>query len=163
MDLAESHIRHAGYNGFSFRDLAAEGGVKSSSVHHHFPTKAQLAAAVTRRYTANVLAAIAEAAAVGGTDPVVVYRSLFKDALLADGGMCLGGALAAEVQGLPPEVASSTREFFRSLADDLARRLNDSSPRARALQVLATLEGALILARSLDDVEAFDQATAALG
>src|SRR6478752_8675700 len=38
MDLAESHMRVAGYAGFSFRDLAAEIGIKSASVHHHFPT-----------------------------------------------------------------------------------------------------------------------------
>ncbi|WP_301149804.1 TetR/AcrR family transcriptional regulator [Mycobacterium simiae] len=163
MDLAEAHIRHAGYNGFSFRDLAAEGGVKSSSVHHHFPTKAQLAATVTRRYTASVLAAIAEAVDVGGAEPVVAYRSLFRDALRADGGMCLGGALGAEIQGLPAEVAFMAGEFFRSLADDLTHRLDTAGPRARALHILATLEGALILARSLGDVDAFDQATAALG
>jgi AcrR family transcriptional regulator len=44
MDLAESHIRRAGYGGFSFRDLAAEIGIKSASVHHYFPTKATMAA-----------------------------------------------------------------------------------------------------------------------
>ena len=46
MDLAEAHIRDRGYAGFSFRDLAAEVGIKSASVHHHFPTKAKMAAVV---------------------------------------------------------------------------------------------------------------------
>jgi TetR/AcrR family transcriptional repressor of nem operon len=46
MDLAQAHIRHRGYGGFSFRELAAEIGIKSASVHHHFPTKATMAAAV---------------------------------------------------------------------------------------------------------------------
>src|ERR1700730_5694445 len=50
MDLAESHIRDAGYGGFSFRELAAEIGIKSASVHHHFPTNATMATAVARRY-----------------------------------------------------------------------------------------------------------------
>jgi TetR/AcrR family transcriptional repressor of nem operon len=40
MDLAEAHIRCTGYGGFSFRDPAGEIGIKSASVHHHFPTKA---------------------------------------------------------------------------------------------------------------------------
>jgi hypothetical protein len=31
MDLAKAHIRDAGYGGFSFRDLAAEIGIKSAS------------------------------------------------------------------------------------------------------------------------------------
>jgi len=39
MDLAEALIRNAGYGGFSFRDLAAEIGIKSASVHHYFPPK----------------------------------------------------------------------------------------------------------------------------
>ena len=30
MDLAEARIREAGYRGFSFRDLAAEIGIKST-------------------------------------------------------------------------------------------------------------------------------------
>jgi TetR/AcrR family transcriptional repressor of nem operon len=38
MDLAESHMRHAGYGGFSFRDLAAEIGIKSASVHRNTKT-----------------------------------------------------------------------------------------------------------------------------
>ena len=50
MELAEARIHEAGCRGFSFRDLAAEIGIKSASVHHHFPTKAGMAAAVTRRY-----------------------------------------------------------------------------------------------------------------
>ena len=57
MDLAEAHIRNAGYGGFSFRDLAAESGIKSASAHHHFPTKATMAAAVARRYGDRFLAA----------------------------------------------------------------------------------------------------------
>jgi AcrR family transcriptional regulator len=46
MDLAEAHIRNDGIRGFSFRDLAAESGIKSASVHHDFPTWATMAAAV---------------------------------------------------------------------------------------------------------------------
>jgi AcrR family transcriptional regulator len=59
MDLAEAHIRDAGYGGSRFRDLAAEIGIKTASVHHHFPTKATMAAAVARRYGDRFLAAVA--------------------------------------------------------------------------------------------------------
>ena len=40
---------NAGYGGFSFHDVAVEIGIKNASVHHHFPTKATMAAAVARR------------------------------------------------------------------------------------------------------------------
>jgi hypothetical protein len=49
MNLAEVHIRSAGYGGFSFRGRATEIGIKSASVHDHFLTKATTAA-VARRY-----------------------------------------------------------------------------------------------------------------
>ena len=48
---AEQRIRTAGYHGFSFREIAADVGIKSSSVHHYFPTKESLGVAVARRYT----------------------------------------------------------------------------------------------------------------
>jgi TetR/AcrR family transcriptional repressor of nem operon len=59
MDWAEAHMRNKGYGGFSFRDLAAQLGIKSASVHHHFPTKATMAAAVARRYAERFFDAVA--------------------------------------------------------------------------------------------------------
>ena len=81
MDLAEAHIRNAGYGGFSFRDLAAEIGIKSASVHHHFPTKATMAAAVARRYGDRFLATVARRPNESAGDAISVYRSAFREAL----------------------------------------------------------------------------------
>ena len=50
---AERRIRTAGYNAVSFREIAAEVGVKSGSVHYHFTQKQDLSAALVRRYTQN--------------------------------------------------------------------------------------------------------------
>ena len=44
-------IRHGGYNSFSFREIADEVGIKSSSVHHYFRRKEDLAAVVARHYS----------------------------------------------------------------------------------------------------------------
>jgi TetR/AcrR family transcriptional regulator, transcriptional repressor for nem operon len=161
MDLAEARIRDAGYNSYSFRDLAAELGIKSSSVHHHFPTKSALTCAVMRRYTDKVLAAVA-AATENGTDAVTAYYEVFRSTLHADGRICLGGALGAETGGLPPEVAEAARDFFRRVTSDLAHRIGGADSQARAQNIIATLQGAMILARALNDFDAFDGATAIL-
>ena len=50
MDAAERRMQLGGFGGFSFREIAADVGIKSSSVHYHFPTKDDLAAAVIRRW-----------------------------------------------------------------------------------------------------------------
>ena len=39
---AETRMRDAGFHGVSFRDIASDVGIKSASVHHHFPTKEDL-------------------------------------------------------------------------------------------------------------------------
>ena len=39
-----------GFNGFSFRDVAADVGIKSASIHYHYATKADLAEATARAY-----------------------------------------------------------------------------------------------------------------
>jgi TetR/AcrR family transcriptional regulator, transcriptional repressor for nem operon len=50
MDAAERRMQRGGFGGFSFREIAADVGIKSSSVHYHFPTKEDLSAAVIRRW-----------------------------------------------------------------------------------------------------------------
>ena len=49
MDTAEGFIVQGGYNAFSFRDIAEAVGIKSASVHYHYPTKADLVSAVMVR------------------------------------------------------------------------------------------------------------------
>ena len=114
MDLAEAHIRNAGYGGFSFRDLAAEIGIKSASVHHHFPTKATMAAAVARRYGDRFLAAVARRPNESAGDAISVYLLAFREALSRPGltsGIVKGfgrrpiatvGAGTGAVVGKPP-------------------------------------------------------------
>ena len=127
MDLAEAHIRNAGYGGFSFRDLATEIGIKSASVHHHLPTKATMTAAVARRYGVRFLAAVARRPNERAEDAMSAYRSAFRD-----GRMCLCGVLGAEAGVLSPEVAEEIVSFFRRCIDDLSQRIGGPGAEARA-------------------------------
>lgn len=158
MDAAERRIRQAGYNGFSFREIAADVGVKSASVHYHFPTKEALAAAVARRYSERFADAVDQQVSAGH-GLVEAWRRVFRRALLEDGAICLCGALGAESRGLPPEVAGEARRFFQLGLEKLAA---GGIARDKAIQVLALLEGAMLTAHVLGDAGAFDQATAAL-
>ncbi len=45
-------VQAHGYNAVSFRELAKEVGIKSASIHHYFPTKGDLGAAVLQHYIA---------------------------------------------------------------------------------------------------------------
>ena len=156
LDAAETRIRSAGYHGFSFREIAADVGVKSASVHHHFPTKEALGAAVAKRYADRVLARIREDAATQGAPTAMA--NAFRHAIIEDRRMCLCGALGAEIAGLPAPVAQEAKRFFEQCLEVLqSGGLTD----AEAARHIATLEGAMILARALGDQNAFDQAVSA--
>ena len=160
MDVAERLIRTHGYNGFSFREIAAEVGIKSASVHHHFPTKADLAAAVAKRYRERFIASVDEEETAGASR-VEAWRRLFRRSLMEDGLMCLCGILAAEGDALPEAVASEARRFLeggvRSIGEVSGAEPGDGA------RVLAQLEGAMLLARAIGNPHMFDQATKNLG
>ena len=53
LNAAERLMVSCGYNAFSYADISAEVGIGKATIHHHFPTKADLAAAVLARYRKN--------------------------------------------------------------------------------------------------------------
>jgi TetR/AcrR family transcriptional repressor of nem operon len=158
MDAAEERIRQAGYSGFSFREIAADIGVKSSSVHYHFPTKERLAAAVARRYTNRFMDAV-DGEVSRNDDIVGAWRQTFRAALRRDGRMCLCGALAAASHDLVDEVRVEVKRFFLLGIEKL---IAGGLTRDAAIQVLATLEGAMLAANALDDQSIFESGCAAL-
>ena len=155
MDAAERRMRIGGFNGFSFREIAADVGVKSSSVHYHFPTKENLAAAVTRRYTERVAEYIDQELATG-SDPVKVWTRAFRNTLHSDEHMCPCTVLGSALRDLPPEVAAEVTRFFKMCLDKLkAEGLSANS----AAGLLSTITGAMVVANALNDFTAYDRAT----
>lgn len=166
LDAAERMIQAVGYNGLSFRDLASDVGIKSSSVHYHFPTKGHLGAAVARRYTDRMLTQM-EAVAAATSDaatPIAVYVAAIRSTLERDGRMCLCGMLAAEADAIPPEVRVEVRRFIetngswvmRMLARNVDAPGPESNMRDRAASIVAALEGAMLMARGTGDITVFD-------
>ncbi len=160
LDTAERMARSGGYNGFSFRDIAAEVGVKSASVHYHFPTKADLTVALTVRYTERFLASLGPA-----EEPGALLRLIagYRETLTGQDGMCLCGMFGTEIDVLPEDLRGAVRGFFEATVDWAARALGETGgDRTGGETLVAGLEGALVLARVLGDGQAFDRAAARL-
>jgi TetR/AcrR family transcriptional regulator, transcriptional repressor for nem operon len=49
LDAAGELLQKVGYTSFSFRDLAVQVGIRSASIHYHFPTKTDLGLALVER------------------------------------------------------------------------------------------------------------------
>ena len=158
MDAAERRMQLGGFGGFSFRELAADVGVKSSSVHYHFPTKEALAAAVVRRWAEETSKHIDEALQKD-SDPVRVWTKAFRGTAVSQGHMCPCTVLGAASQDLPPEVSHEVKRFFKMCLDKLkAEGLSATS----AAEFLSTITGALVVANALGDATAYDRATRGL-
>ena len=153
-----------GYNGLNFRDIAAEVGIKAPSIYHHFATKAELGAAVARRYwedTVTQLAAISDEA----HDPRIAlcrYPEIFRKSLANDNRICLSSFMAAEYDDLPDPVKIEVQNFadvnvawLSTLLVD-AEILGPDESESRARAIYAAVAGAQLFARGRADIALFD-------
>lgn len=162
LEAAENMVRDGGYNAFSFREIAKEVGIKSSSVHYHFPTKEDLGAAVAGHYTDKFFISLGnpEDIIANRKDPLTLYVNAFKTVLTKDKCMCLCGLLGAEINDLPPKVMQQTKIFFERNIDWLEevflKTHSKKNARKKAIQTLALLEGGMILGNVLENLETFN-------
>jgi TetR/AcrR family transcriptional repressor of nem operon len=158
--IAQAH----GYSGLNFRDLADEVGIKAASIYHHFPSKADLAAAVAKRYWEDTAAAL-DALLADSLDPIRClrqYPDMFRKALESGNRICLCSFLAAEVDDLPKAVKKEVHTFADVNVAWLSKVLvaaaivspKESEPRARA--IFAAIAGAQLVARSRSDISLYD-------
>jgi TetR/AcrR family transcriptional regulator, transcriptional repressor for nem operon len=165
LDTAENFIRRGGYNDCSFREIAAEVGIKSASVHHHFPTKQDLAAAVARRYTENFLASLDEKSSNKATPKkeIVRYCGLFRKAFAAGGRACLCGILSSEAALLPELVQLEVIAFTEANVDWLKKIFMVDQPssvaRQKAKFVYSALQGAMGVSALKKDVNWLNDVT----
>jgi TetR/AcrR family transcriptional repressor of nem operon len=166
LDVAERLVQLRGFNAFSYADIAAELGMTKASLHYHFPGKAELGEAVVTRYTERFLDELAaiEAGSCNAPAKLEAYVDLYLDVLRGQ-RMCLCGMLAAEYQSLPGPMLDAIRIFFAANETWLERLLEQGCrdgtvtlrgpARAAARMIVSALQGAMLVARPLADVDGF--------
>jgi len=167
LDTAERLLQTRGYNAFSYADIAQSLRVTKASLHYHFRTKAELGQHLIERYQQSFAEALADIDRTSSDSRQRLRRYIdLYLGVLRDGRMCLCGMLAAEYATLPKSMKTELKKFFdeneRWLIEVLekgraARELRFSGPaRETAMLLISSLEGAMLLARSYDDVARFD-------
>jgi len=162
LDYAQFLVQTRGYNAMSYRDLAGEVGIKTSSIHYYFPAKEDLAVALLDRYRAAFKGALAVIDAET-TDPKLKFKrfvDLFVETVCA-GKICLGGMFASDLTTLTEATQDQVRAFFNESEEWLANLLKggrdagkftfEGSPRVEAETIFSMLEGAMIAARLFND------------
>ena len=170
---AEALIRSRGYSGVSYADLAALVGIRKASIHHHFPTKADLATALLAHYDERYDGALAgiRTATDDGLARIRAYADLYLQGVEKGLG-CLCAAFAAELETLPAALRADLSRFFgkhvawieQVIGDGIANGTirSDVAPRPFARMIVASLEGALMMERVLDGTTGFSDAFTAV-
>ena len=163
LEVARRTAQAHGYGGLNFRDIAAAVGIKAASIYHHFASKADLGAAVAKRYWEDTAAHLEALSAATGdpTAALEAYPGVFRRSLEQDNRMCLCSFMAAEYDDLPDTVKTEVQAFADVNVAWLTRMLAATSVSAsncetKARAIFAAVAGAQLMARSRADLSLFD-------
>lgn len=165
---ARSLIIAGGYNGFSYADIAKVIGIRNASIHHHFPSKADLVRTLVARYREEAAEGIA-ALERQVSDPLGQLRAYagYWDACIADATapICVCALLASQIPVLPDDVVLEVRAHFRALSGWLTSILErgarqgtlrlTGTARSEAEALMAAVHGAMLSARAYGDPRIF--------
>lgn len=155
LDAAEHMTQTSGVNGFSYLDLADEVGVKTSSIHYHFKTKADLMLAMVERIetihgqSLNTMQIEIDSPKARILEVVKLFQAYVKEEKF-----CLCGMMAAELQSVSDEVHTRLKSYFKQFQDWIEKQFKEmkkKDPKGLALGFVGALEGSLLLARLQGD------------
>ena len=162
VDAAARAIRRSGYNGTGVADIMKDAGLTHGGFYAHFPSReAMLAEAADRAGSESVamMERIAAKLPQQQALPAMLQAYLSKEHLEGIETGCAAAALGSEMPRQTPEVRRAATRRIKEMIDLVARHSPDwgqPSAHERALVTVATMVGALMLARAVDEPKLSD-------
>ncbi len=157
VDAAARAIRRSGYNGTGVADIMKDAGLTHGGFYAHFPSReAMLAEAADHAGSES----IAKMERIAASSPPRQALAAMMRAYLSQEHIegietgCAVAALGSEMPRQAPEVRRAATRRIKEMIDLVARQAPDwGQPGAheRALVTVATMVGALVLARAVDE------------
>ncbi|MCR6634804.1 TetR/AcrR family transcriptional regulator [Devosia sp.] len=162
-------ILSGGYDGFSYADISTIVGIRKASIHHHFPTKAQLVRILVERYRREAVEGLQkmDEAIADPAEKLRAYTGYWQSCITSGSEpFCVCALLASQMPALPDEVAAEVRVHFRALATWLTSVFRDGleqgslhmahDPEIEAEVFVATVHGAMLSSRAHGDPAVFE-------
>lgn len=162
VEVAARAIRRTGYDGTSVADIMKEAGLTHGGFYAHFPSREAMLAEAADRAGADAVTASSRVAALAPPEHALqslVQAYLSKEHLESAELGCPVVALGSEMPRQAPEVRRAATRRIKEMIDVVARQSPDwGQPGAheRALVTVATMVGALLLARAVDEPKLSD-------
>jgi TetR/AcrR family transcriptional repressor of nem operon len=160
LEVASTLFRERGFDGIGVADIMKRAGLTHGAFYGHFDSKDDLAAETTTRVL-NPEGWLQRM--TGKADPSLreVVRSYLSARHRDDAGHgCLVAAVGSDVVRQPRSVRRAFTEGFRlrvAAVQSLLRHRSAAARRKKALTTMASLVGAMILSRAVDDPTLSDE------
>lgn len=157
VSAAARAIRRSGYDGTGVADIMREAGLTHGAFYAHFASREDMLAEAVGRACAESAAAAADAVAgapLGKALESMLCGYLSSEHVKHAEMGCPLAALGSETPRQAPEVRRVTTRHIKEMIDLFARQSPDwGQPGAheQALVTIATMVGALLLARAVDE------------
>jgi len=159
---AAQAFRERGFDGIGVAELMRSVGLTHGGFYGHFASKEELMALACRRAVGDMLAewSARTEAAPGDAAATIAAPYLTAGHRDAPGGGCLMAALGPETA----RAAAPVREAVTECLDDVLHTIADQMPgdamserRRQAIRLFASLVGAMVVARAIDDPALSDE------
>jgi TetR/AcrR family transcriptional repressor of nem operon len=155
---ARHFLQCKGYNGFSYKDISQELGIKNAAIHNYYPKKEDLVAALLEDSKNKLVANTAQIVASGGSacEQLQYYFDYALKEFDEGKSICPPGSVILDFEELPEKVKKQNLLLLDDILNWISRVLktgleqgefNFSGPvDARAEVVVEALMGARLLA-----------------
>ena len=149
--------RRSGYDGTGVADIMKEVGLTHGGFYAHFASREAMLAEAADRAGAESVAALTRVAAAAPPEEALrsmIRAYLSKEHVDAVETGCPVAALGSELPRQAPKVRRAATRGIKEMIDVVARHSTGQGERGvyeQALVTVATMVGALVLARAVDD------------
>ena len=153
LDAAEALLAKQGYHAFSYKDIANLVGIKTSSIHYHFPNKTDLGKKVIERHsaiTADYLNKLNGKKISPEKKLLALIDTIINGTYHNEKRMCLGAMIAIDALTMEPQIIKAVKQFFvliESWIEALLATAGLKETEKSAKTLMAHLEGTLLLSR----------------
>ena len=156
IDVASRLFREHGFDGIGLKDLMKEAGLTQGAFYKQFTSKEDLVAQASKRALESVSSRWSAAAAANPKDPLSAVVAIFLSTDHREERMdgCPVVALGAEAARQGSDVKASFEAGIREYLELLGRWVGEADgeePSGKAMAILSTMVGAVVLSRAVND------------
>src|SRR5688500_15082179 len=156
INVASRLFREHGFDGIGLKDLMKGAGLTQGAFYKQFASKDDLAAQAARRAMASAFNRLSAAAAANPDDPLRAVNALYLSTEHREERMdgCPVATLGSEAARQGADVKASFEAGIREYLEMLDRWVDEAEgkePGGKAMAILSTMVGAMVLSRAVND------------